>query len=80
LCLCVQVPLLFNRSIFLRTIRNVSDDSPVLLSLGTLVLFLGDMEFGVYRFRKPITMYFGPYFYLGGQLLIAVSLSCGAMP
>jgi len=52
----------------------------VLLSLGTLVLFLGDMEFGVYRFRKPITMYFGPYFYLGGQLLIAVSLSCGAMP
>lgn len=57
-----------------------STTQAVLLSLGTLVLFLGDMEFGVYRFRKPIPMYFGPYFYLGGQLLIAVSLSCGAMP
>jgi uncharacterized membrane protein YhhN len=57
-----------------------STTQAVLFSLGTLVLFLGDMEFGVYRFRKPIPMHFGPYFYLGGQLLIAVGLSCRAFP
>jgi len=55
-----------------------STTQAMLFSLGTLVLFLGDIEFGIYRFRKPIPMHFGPYFYLGGQLLIAVGLSCGA--
>ncbi len=57
-----------------------STTQAVLLSLGTLMLFLGDMEFGIYRFRKPIPMHFGPYFYLGVQLLVAISLSCGAFP
>ena len=57
-----------------------STTQAALFSLGTLVLFLGDIEFGIYRFRKPIPMHFGPYFYLGGQLLIAMGLSCGALP
>jgi uncharacterized membrane protein YhhN len=57
-----------------------STTQAALFSLGTLVLFLGDLEFGVYRFRKPIPMHFGPYFYLGGQLLIAIGLSCRAFP
>ena len=57
-----------------------STTQAALLSAGMLVIMIGDFEFGIYRFRKPIPMHLGPYCYLGGQLLIAVSLSCGAFP
>jgi uncharacterized membrane protein YhhN len=57
-----------------------STTQAALLSTGMLVLLLGDMEFGIYRFRTPIPMHFGPYLYMGGQLLVAVGLSCGAFP
>jgi uncharacterized membrane protein YhhN len=44
-----------------------------LLSAGTLMLFIGDMEFAVHTFRKPLKFSLGPILYAGGQLLISLS-------
>ena len=47
----------------------------VLLTAGTFMLFLGDMEFAVHTFRKPLKLSLGPILYGGGQLLIGLSPS-----
>jgi uncharacterized membrane protein YhhN len=47
----------------------------ILLSAGTGMLYIGDLEFGIHLFRKPIPMHFGPILYAGGQLLISLSPS-----
>ena len=44
-----------------------------LVTLGSLMLFLGDVEYGIHRFRTPIKFSIGPICYAGGQLLIALS-------
>jgi len=44
----------------------------LLLSLGTVMLYLGDLEFGIHRFRRPRRFKFGPRLYGGGQLLVAL--------
>ena len=45
----------------------------IFLSLGTFSLFIGDIEFALHTFRKPLPIMFGPILYAGGQLLIALS-------
>ena len=45
----------------------------VLVTAGSLMLFLGDVEYGVHRFYKPGKFTVGPICYAGGQLLIALS-------
>ena len=47
--------------------------SAILVTVGCTMLFLGDVEYGVHRFRKPLKFFFGPICYAGGQLLIALS-------
>jgi uncharacterized membrane protein YhhN len=47
----------------------------ILLTIGTVMLYLGDLEFGIHRFKKPIPMTFGPFLYAGGQLVISLSPS-----
>jgi uncharacterized membrane protein YhhN len=49
--------------------------SALLVTVGCAMLFLGDIEYGVHRFRKPLKFFFGPICYAGGQLLIALSCS-----
>ena len=49
--------------------------SAILVSVGSLMLFAGDAEYGIHRFRKPIKFSIGPICYAGGQLLIALSCS-----
>lgn len=44
------------------------------LSLGTLGLFVGDIEFAVHTFKRRLPLMFGPILYAGGQLLIALSV------
>ena len=74
------MPFMVNRAISTFFGSTFSTTQAFLLSAGTLMLYLGDMEYGIHRFRKPIPMHFGPYLYSGGQLLIAVSPSCFAWP
>ncbi len=49
--------------------------SALLVTIGSTMLFLGDIEYGFHRFRKPLKFFFGPICYAGGQLLIALSCS-----
>ncbi len=45
----------------------------LLLSLGAVMVYLGDLEIGIERFRRPLHLKFGPLLYAGGQLLVALS-------
>lgn len=45
----------------------------LLVTIGSSMLFLGDVEYGVHRFVKPGKFTIGPICYAGGQLLIALS-------
>lgn len=45
----------------------------VLISVGSMMLFLGDAEYGMHRFYKKGKFVIGPICYAGGQLLIALS-------
>lgn len=47
--------------------------SAVLATVGSSMLFAGDVEYGFFRFVKPGKFTFGPICYAGGQLLIALS-------
>ena len=50
----------------------------VLLVLGPTFLLMGDIEFSVHLFKKPLTRLYGPFFYGCGQMMIA--LSCSFFP
>jgi uncharacterized membrane protein YhhN len=43
------------------------------LSLGTLSLYVGDIEFAVHNYMRPVRVMYGPILYSGGQFLIALS-------
>ena len=45
----------------------------ILVTVGSSMLFLGDVEYGMHRFYKPAKFTIGPVCYAGGQLLIALS-------
>ena len=44
-----------------------------LVTAGSILIFLGDVEYGVQRFYKPGKFTVGPICYAGGQLLVALS-------
>jgi uncharacterized membrane protein YhhN len=44
-----------------------------LLSLGTLSLYIGDIEFAIHTYKRRLAVMYGPVLYAGGQLLIACS-------
>ena len=45
----------------------------VYLSLGTLSLYVGDVEFAVHTYKRRLKRMYGPILYAGGQMLIALS-------
>lgn len=45
----------------------------VLITAGSILIFLGDVEYGIQRFYKPGKFTVGPICYAGGQLLVALS-------
>jgi uncharacterized membrane protein YhhN len=47
--------------------------SSILVTSGSLMLFIGDVEYGIQRFYKSGKFTIGPICYAGGQLLIALS-------
>jgi uncharacterized membrane protein YhhN len=69
------MPFMVTRAISTLFGSNFSIVSAVLVTVGCVMLFLGDVEYGVHRFRKPLKFFFGPICYAGGQLLIALSCS-----
>ena len=69
------MPFMVTRAISTLFGTAFSTVSAILVTVGCTMLFLGDIEYGVHRFRKPLKFFFGPICYAGGQLLIALSCS-----
>jgi uncharacterized membrane protein YhhN len=67
------MPFMVTRAISTLFGSSFSLLSAILVTVGCAMLFLGDIEYGLHRFRKPLKFFFGPICYAGGQLLIALS-------
>jgi uncharacterized membrane protein YhhN len=52
-----------------------STTQAVLLSAGTSMLFVADVEYSIHRFKRPFPTIYGPLLYPTGQLAIALSTS-----
>ena len=69
------MPFMVTRAISTLFGEAFSPTAALLVSIGSVMLFLGDAEYGLHRFWKPMKYTIGPIFYAGGQLLIALSCS-----
>lgn len=49
----------------------------ILMSLGALSLYVGDIEFALHTYKRRLPFMLGPILYAGGQLLIASSAVAG---
>jgi uncharacterized membrane protein YhhN len=67
------MPFMVTRGISTLFGTAFSTVSAVLAAVGSTMLFLGDVEYGMHRFRKPLKFFLGPICYAGGQLFIALS-------
>jgi uncharacterized membrane protein YhhN len=67
------MPFMVTRAISTLFGASFSLISALLITIGSIMLFLGDVEYGVHRFVKPGKFTVGPICYAGGQLLIALS-------
>jgi uncharacterized membrane protein YhhN len=74
------MPFMVTRAISTLFGTGFSLVSALLVTIGCAMLFLGDIEYGMHRFRKPLKFFFGPICYAGGQLLIALSCSYFLFP
>jgi len=69
------MPFMVTRAISTLFGSGFSTLSAILVTVGSTMLFLGDVEYGMHRFHKPLKFFLGPIGYAGGQLLIALSCS-----
>jgi uncharacterized membrane protein YhhN len=67
------MPFMVTRAISTLFGTGFSLTAALLVTVGSVMLFLGDIEYGMHRFRKPLKFFFGPICYAGGQMLIALS-------
>ncbi len=67
------LPFMVTRAISTLTAGFFPLTAAVLVTAGSLMLYLGDIEYGMQRFYKPGKFTVGPICYAGGQLLIALS-------
>ena len=71
------LPFLLTRAISAFFGDKISTAQAVFLTLGTAMLYVGDVEFALHTYTKSVPMLFGPFLYSGGQLMIALSASYG---
>ncbi len=67
------MPFMVTRAISTLFGDTFSTLAAALVTVGSLMLFAGDVEYGVHRFYRPIKFSIGPILYAGGQVLIALS-------
>lgn len=67
------MPFMVTRAISTLFGTSFSPLPATLVTLGSLMLFAGDVEYGFSRFRSPIKFSIGSICYAGGQVLIALS-------
>jgi uncharacterized membrane protein YhhN len=69
----IFMPFMVTRAISTLLSGEFPFSAAVLVTAGSLLLFLGDVEYGIQRFYKPGKFTLGPICYAGGQLLVALS-------
>ena len=67
------LPFTFWRAVSCFFGTELSTLQSVFLSLGTLSLYVGDIEFAVHTYKKRLPVMYGPILYAGGQMSIALS-------
>jgi uncharacterized membrane protein YhhN len=67
------LPFTFWRAVSTFFGTELSTLQSVFLSLGTLSLYVGDIEFAIHTYRRRLPLMLGPILYAGGQFLIALS-------
>ncbi len=67
------LPFAFWRAVSTFFGTELSTPQSAFLSLGTLSLYVGDIEFAIHTYRRRLPRMFGPILYAGGQFLIALS-------
>jgi uncharacterized membrane protein YhhN len=67
------LPFMVTRAISTLSAGVFPITAAVLVTAGSIMIFLGDVEYGMQRFYKPGKFTVGPICYAGGQLLIALS-------
>jgi uncharacterized membrane protein YhhN len=73
LCYGLVLPFTFWRALSCFFGSELSTPQAAFLSLGTLSLYVGDIEFAIHTYKRRLSVMYGPILYAGGQLLIAVS-------
>ena len=74
------MPFMVTRAISTLFGDTFSMAAAILVTVGSSMLFLGDIEYGMHRFRKARKFTIGPVCYAGGQLLIALSCAYFLLP
>jgi hypothetical protein len=67
------LPFTFWRALSCFFGTELSTLQSVFLSLGTLSLYVGDIEFAVHTYKRRLAVMYGPILYAGGQMSIALS-------
>ena len=67
------LPFTFWRAVSCFFGTELSTLQSVFLSLGTLSLYVGDIEFAVHTYKKRLPVMYGPILYACGQMSIALS-------
>ena len=67
------LPFTFWRAVSTFFGTELSTLQSAFLSLGTLSLYVGDIEFAIHTYKRRLPLMFGPILYAGGQFLIALS-------
>jgi uncharacterized membrane protein YhhN len=71
------LPFTFSRAVSTFFGTELSTLQSAFLSLGTLSLYVGDIEFAIHTYKRRLSIMYGPILYAGGQLLIALSTVVG---
>lgn len=71
------LPFLVTRAISTFFGSKFTKTQAILLTIGTGMLYLGDIEFALHTYAKVAPMILGPFLYAGGQLIVSLSPSFG---
>ncbi|HEY9162832.1 MAG TPA: lysoplasmalogenase family protein [Desulfomonilia bacterium] len=71
------LPFVVTRAVSTFFGNKISKTQATFLTIGTAMLYIGDVEFALHTYSKVVPILFGPFLYSGGQLLIALSASYG---
>ncbi len=67
------LPFLVTRAISTFFGDKFSKKQAIFLTIGTRMVYLGDIEFALHTYSQTVPMILGPFLYAGGQLTISLA-------